>query len=69
MTDHRPTTLGDLRKSGYAQRSVKDEMRHNLVAKLKAGDDLFPGVQGYDDTVVRPATAMSPHLTFSARSR
>ena len=52
MTDHRPTTLGDLRKSGYAQRSVKDEMRHNLVAKLKAGDDLFPGVQGYDETVV-----------------
>jgi len=52
MTDHRPSTLGELKQSGYAQRSVKDEMRHNLVAKLKAGDELFPGVQGYEETVV-----------------
>jgi magnesium chelatase subunit I len=52
MTHSRPGTLGELKVSGYAHRSVKDEMRHNLVAKLKAGDKLFPGVQGYDESVV-----------------
>ncbi len=52
MTHDRPSTLGALKESGYAHRSVKDEMRHNLVVKLKAGDDLFPGVKGYEDTVV-----------------
>ena len=52
MTDSRPGTLGALKATGYAPRSVKDEMRHNLVARLRSGDDLFPGVQGYDDSVV-----------------
>ena len=52
MTDSRPATLGALKASGYAHSSVKDEMRHNLVTSLKAGEDLFPGVQGYEDTVV-----------------
>ena len=51
MNDPRPTTLGALRASGYTSRSVKDEMRDNLVRKLKEGAELFPGVQGYDDTV------------------
>ncbi|CAN5728364.1 ATP-binding protein [soil metagenome] len=51
MTD-RPNTLGGLRSSGYAARSVKDEMRANLLRKLAAGDTLFPGVVGYEDTVV-----------------
>jgi magnesium chelatase subunit I len=52
MSDTRPTTLGALRTSGYESRSVKDEMRQNLVRKLKAGEELFPGIQGYEDTVV-----------------
>jgi magnesium chelatase subunit I len=52
MTDSRPGTLGELKASGYAHRSVKDEMRHNLVAKLRGGEDLFPGVQGYEESVV-----------------
>ncbi|MDH3423939.1 MAG: sigma 54-interacting transcriptional regulator, partial [Gemmatimonadota bacterium] len=52
MTEARPGTLGELKAGGYAGRSVKDEMRGNLVRKLKAGEELFPGVQGYDDTVV-----------------
>ena len=52
MSQDRPTTLGALRASGYASRSVKDEMRANLVRKLKAGEELFPGVQGYEETVV-----------------
>jgi len=52
MSDRRPTTLGELEASGYESRAVKDEIRGNLVRKLKAGDELFPGIKGYEDTVV-----------------
>jgi magnesium chelatase subunit I len=45
-------TLGDLRQSGYRSRPVKQEIRDNLVRKLQAGDTLFPGIIGYDETVV-----------------
>src|SRR4051794_37178759 len=45
-------TLGDLRKSGYRSKPVKLEIRDNLVRKLQAGETLFPGIIGYDDTVV-----------------
>src|SRR6476660_5054665 len=45
-------TLGELRASGYRSRPVKQEVRDNLVRKLRAGDALFPGIIGYDDTVV-----------------
>ena len=45
-------TLGDLRQSGYRSRPVKQEIRDNLVSKLRAGETLFPGIIGYDDTVV-----------------
>jgi magnesium chelatase subunit I len=45
-------TLGDLRRSGYRSRPVKQEIRDNLVRKLQAGETLFPGIIGYDDTVV-----------------
>ncbi len=45
-------TLGELRASGYAVRSVKDEMRANLIAKMRAGEKLFPGIIGYEETVV-----------------
>jgi magnesium chelatase subunit I len=45
-------TLGELRASGYASRSVKDEMRANLIAKLRSGERLFPGILGYDESVV-----------------
>lgn len=47
-------TLGELLASpgGRAIRSVKDEMRGNLIARLAAGGPLFPGIVGYDDTVV-----------------
>jgi magnesium chelatase subunit I len=55
MTD-RPTTLGALKASGYRSRSVKTEMRENLIAKLRAGETVFPGIVGYEDTVV-PAIA------------
>src|SRR5471030_1895685 len=46
------TTLGDLRQSGYRSRPVKQEIRANLVRKLQAGDALFPGIIGYDETVI-----------------
>jgi len=45
-------TLGDLRRSGYKSRPVKQEIRDNLVRKLQAGEPLFPGIIGFDDTVV-----------------
>ena len=44
-----PRTLGALKHGGFATRSVKDEMRSNLLRKLGAGEPLFPGVLGYDD--------------------
>src|SRR5947208_1374749 len=52
----RPTTLGELRKDveagRVARRSVKSEVRDNLIRKLRAGETLFPGIIGYDDSVV-----------------
>ncbi len=52
MTSSRPRTLGELRSSGYRTRSVRDEVRANLIRKLSAGEELFPGVQGYEDSVI-----------------
>ena len=52
MADTRPSTVGALKASGYRPRTVKDELRHNLVRKLRDGETLFPGVRGYDETVV-----------------
>jgi len=46
------TTLGELKESGYQVRSVKDEMRANLMAKLRAGEEVFSGILGYDQTVI-----------------
>ena len=51
MTD-RPRTLGELKSSGYRTESVKDEMRRNLIAKLEAGEPLFPDILGYEETVI-----------------
>jgi len=45
-------TLGELKSDGYVSRSVKDEIRANLIAKLRTGERLFPGILGYDETVV-----------------
>ena len=46
------STLGDLKASGYRPRSVKDEIRANLIARLQSGDDVFPGILGFDRTVI-----------------
>jgi magnesium chelatase subunit I len=51
LTD-RPQTLGQLRASGWKSVGVKHEMRRNLLAKLKRGETLFPGIIGYDETVI-----------------
>src|SRR5881275_2352530 len=48
----RASTLGELKASGYRPQSVKDEMRANLICKLKRREKLFPGIVGYDETVV-----------------
>jgi magnesium chelatase subunit I len=48
----RPSTLGALRASGYRPRPVKAELRENLIARLRSGETLFPGIVGYEDTVV-----------------
>ena len=48
----RPRTIGELRASGYTVLSVKEEMRKNLVQKIRNGEDLFPGIVGYEDTVI-----------------
>jgi magnesium chelatase subunit I len=45
-------TLGDLKKSGYAPRSVKDELRANLLQKIRSKETIFPGIYGFDDTVL-----------------
>ena len=47
-----PTTLGALRATDFPDRTVKQELRDNLLAKLAAGEDLFPGLVGFDDTVL-----------------
>ncbi len=45
-------TLGELRRSGQHPRVVKQEIRDNLMGKLRAGERLFPGIVGYDETVI-----------------
>ena len=46
------TTVGELRKSNYQILTVKEELRKNLVEKIRSGQDLFPGIVGYEDTVL-----------------
>src|ERR1043165_5899434 len=47
-----PKTLGELRAQGYRARPVKEEMRANLLEKLRRGERIFPGIVGYDETVI-----------------
>jgi magnesium chelatase subunit I len=54
---NKPATLGELRKSagrssGAARRTVKEELRANVLQKLEAGETLFPGIHGYEETVL-----------------
>lgn len=45
-------TLGDLKASGYQSKSVKDEMRDNLIKKLRSGEPVFTGILGYEHSVI-----------------
>ncbi len=47
-----PTTIGELRDSGYRPLSIKEEMRKNVISKIETGEELFPGIVGYENTVI-----------------
>jgi len=51
-SESRARTLGELKQSGYAPLSVKEEMRKNLIARMRSGDALFDGIYGYEESVV-----------------
>ncbi len=48
----RPQTVGELRDSGYRSLPVRQEMRRNLIAKIRAEEIVFPGIIGFEDTVI-----------------
>ncbi len=48
----RPGNLGELKKSGYVPRTVKEELRANLIARIQAKKPLFEGIHGYEHTVI-----------------
>ena len=48
----RPATFGALKAAGYTPRSVKEEIRENLIARMTTGVQAFPGILGYEDTVI-----------------
>ena len=52
MSKALPNTLRGLKESGYKQRPVKEELRDNVIQKLRSGEALFPGVHGYSDSVI-----------------
>ena len=58
----RPTNLGELRASGWRSVLVRDEIRHNVVAKIRAGDPLFHDILGYESSVLPPVSYT--HLTL-----
>src|SRR6185436_11540251 len=45
-------TLGELKKSGYVSKGIKQEIRENLIKKIKAKENPFPGILGYEDSVI-----------------
>ena len=55
MPAQKARTIRELRSSGYAQQSVKQEMRKNLVSRMEKGQEHFPGIIGFEETVI-------PHL-------
>ena len=45
-------TLGELKNSGYKSRGIKEELRENLIEKIKKNEPTFPGIHGYEDSVI-----------------
>ena len=52
MPENLPETLGELIESGYTSRTVKEEIRSNLVQRISDGSEVFPGIVGFDDSVI-----------------
>jgi len=52
MVDRKPRNISELIESGYEVKTVKQELRKNLIEKMKQGVELFPGIIGYDDSVI-----------------
>ncbi len=52
MPEHLPETLDELIKSGYTSRTVKEEIRSNLVQRISDDSEVFPGIVGFDDSVI-----------------
>ncbi|HMK04233.1 MAG TPA: AAA family ATPase, partial [Ferruginibacter sp.] len=52
MDSKKIKTLGELKKSGYVSKSIKQEIRENLIKKIKAKENPFPGILGYEDSVI-----------------
>ena len=48
----KPGTIGELRASGYKVRTLREEMRHNLLEQIRSGEEIFPGIIGYSQTVI-----------------
>src|ERR1041384_4632129 len=53
MKEHQKiTTLGQLKSAGFKTRTIKEELRENLIAKLKKKENVFEGIWGYEETVI-----------------
>lgn len=52
MTHEKIKNIGQLKESGWVSKTIKQELRSNLIEKIKAGETLFPGILGYDKTVI-----------------
>ena len=48
----RPSVIGELRESGYQPLSVKAELRKNLIQRIRQDEPIFPGIVGYEETVI-----------------
>jgi len=62
-----PRTLGELRRDGYRVRSVREEMRRNMLSFLERGERILPGIVGFDDTVIpeiENAVLSGHHMVF-----
>lgn len=57
------TTLGELKKSGYISKGIKDELRDNLIKKIKNKENVFKGIIGFEDTVIPEIERFYPATT------
>jgi magnesium chelatase subunit I len=58
----KPSTIAELRSSGWVDRTVKEELREPR-RRMRAGEELFPGIVGYDDTVLPASSGPSSPVT------